>query len=38
VFSIKKFPTNYLMDKNGKIVAKDLSPAELLAFLNTHLK
>ena len=36
-FSIKKFPTNYLMDKNGKIVAKDLSPAELLAFLNTHL-
>jgi thiol-disulfide isomerase/thioredoxin len=36
-FSIKKFPTNYLMDKNGIIVAKDLRPEELNAFLNSHI-
>lgn len=36
-FSIKKFPTNYLTDKNGIIVAKDLRPEELRAFLNSHI-
>lgn len=36
-FSIKKFPTNYLTDKNGIVVAKDLRPEELRAFLNSHI-
>ncbi|MEQ8339190.1 MAG: TlpA disulfide reductase family protein [Cyclobacteriaceae bacterium] len=31
--SINKFPTNYLLDSNGLIVAKDLRPSELKEFL-----
>ena len=31
--SINKFPTNYLLDGEGKILAKDLKPVELSNFL-----
>ncbi|MBS1735736.1 MAG: TlpA family protein disulfide reductase [Bacteroidetes bacterium] len=31
--NINKFPSNFLVDKNGKIVKKDISPEELTLFL-----
>lgn len=31
------FPTNFLLDRNGKILKKDISPADLEKFLNNHL-
>lgn len=34
---IRKFPTNFLIDKNGKILEKDISPAELDAYLKENL-
>ncbi|MEQ9286240.1 MAG: TlpA disulfide reductase family protein [Cyclobacteriaceae bacterium] len=36
--SINKFPTNYLLDGQGKIIKKDLKPIELEQFLAEHLK
>ena len=34
---INAFPTNYLLDKNGKIIAKNISPGALRKFLNRNL-
>ncbi len=36
--SINFFPTNFLLDKNGKIIAKNIKPKELAAFLELNLK
>jgi hypothetical protein len=35
--SIVKFPTNFLLDSNGKIVAKDIAPEKLKTFLMKEL-
>lgn len=34
---IRKFPTNFLIDKNGKILEKDISPTELDLYLKEHI-
>ncbi len=34
---IARFPTNFLLDEHGKIIARDLSPEDLDNFLNKHL-
>lgn len=36
--AINRFPTNYLLDSEGKIIAKDLRPVELEQFLAEHMK
>jgi len=35
--SINIYPTNFLLDSDGKIIEKNLSPSELEAFLKVHL-
>jgi len=35
--AINIFPTNFLLDKNGKIIAKNLMPNQLSYFLSKHL-
>jgi peroxiredoxin len=35
---IRSFPTNFLLDKTGKIVAKNISPNQLEIFLQSNLK
>jgi thiol-disulfide isomerase/thioredoxin len=35
---IEKFPTSFLLDNTGKIIRKDISPADLEAFLKKELK
>ena len=35
--SINSFPTNFLLDKNGKVIAKDLDPSQLNKFLTEKL-
>lgn len=37
-YSINAFPTNFLLNANQEIVAKNISPVELEAFLNGNLK
>lgn len=32
------FPTNFLLDGSGKIIAKNLNPIELMEFLKVHVK
>lgn len=36
-FNINKFPSNFLLDSNGKIIKKDISPEELELFLKQTL-
>ena len=36
-YNITKFPSNFLMDKNGKIIEKDISPEDLESFLQKNL-
>jgi len=36
-FQIKKFPTNFLLDSQGKIIKKDISSEELETFLKNNL-
>jgi len=36
--NINKFPTNFLLDSEGKIIKKDISPEELEKFLEENLK
>lgn len=36
--SINKFPTNFLLDRQGNIIQKDLKPAELAHFLEKNLE
>ncbi|MDF9796090.1 peroxiredoxin [Catalinimonas alkaloidigena] len=36
--AINRFPTNYLLESEGKIIAKDLQPVELEDFLAKHLQ
>ncbi len=36
--SINKFPTNYLLDSEGKILQRDLRPVELDRFLEENMK
>lgn len=36
--SINKFPTNFLLDRQGNIIKKDLKPAELAHFLDKNLE
>jgi thiol-disulfide isomerase/thioredoxin len=36
-FSINSFPTNFLVDKSGKIIQKNITPQELDIFLNKNL-
>lgn len=33
-FNITKFPTNFLLDENGKILKRDVSKIELLSILS----
>jgi thiol-disulfide isomerase/thioredoxin len=37
-YNINTFPTNFLLDSEGKIIQKDISLQELDIFLNEHLK
>jgi len=37
-FSINEFPSNFLLDRNGKIIAKNIEPPELGKFLSENLK
>jgi len=37
-FSINSFPSNFLLDKEGKIIQIDIDPAQLEVYLNAHLK
>jgi peroxiredoxin len=36
-FNLYSIPTNYLLDENGIIIAKDINPEELDAFLKKHI-
>ena len=37
-YGIAKFPTNFLLDSEGKIIKKDISPIELAEFLEENLQ
>jgi alkyl hydroperoxide reductase subunit AhpC len=38
LFNINSFPTNFLIDSNGKIIVKNISPKELEIFLKENLE
>ncbi|WP_228377054.1 TlpA family protein disulfide reductase [Chryseobacterium sp. FH2] len=37
-YNINKFPTTFLLDKEGRIIKKDISPEELEKFLDENMK